>query len=273
MCLACSQFDNEANNTKLPPPSFNNSGPIISSHRGHYLYPENTYEAIEAAIMAGFKMVEFDIQMTKDSVLVIHHDYTVDRCSNGTGVISKNTYEDLSRFDYGSWKGEEFSGIRLATLESVIQLAKWKNVLLEIDMTAHNSSSLVIDKAYEMVERYNMVDKVLFIVIASNAKRVSTISKNKANVSVLVPVEPERDKKYALQELFSIVSNEHYSYCCIKKDLITHEIFNLCKEKGARVEVWGIKTENELDEYIEEMRCDNIMVEDFIPQLFNRNTN
>ena len=69
-------------------------------------------------------IVEFDVQMTKDSVLVIHHDKTIDRCSNGTGTISECYFDQLNQYDYGSWKDLSFSGTKLATLESGPSVSK-----------------------------------------------------------------------------------------------------------------------------------------------------
>ena len=73
----------------------------LGSHRGANGYPENSRESIEAAIKQGFKIIEIDVSMTKDSVLVVHHDETIDRMSNGIGKINDYTYEELLSFNFG----------------------------------------------------------------------------------------------------------------------------------------------------------------------------
>lgn len=65
---------------------------IIVGHRGVAgTYPENTRVSVQAAINLGLSWVEVDVQPTKDNVLVVCHDHTIDRCSNGKGRIDEYT--------------------------------------------------------------------------------------------------------------------------------------------------------------------------------------
>ena len=62
---------------------------IIAAHRGDWRnYPENSLPSIESVIRMGADIMELDLKMTKDSVLVLSHDVTVDRCTDGTGKVS-----------------------------------------------------------------------------------------------------------------------------------------------------------------------------------------
>lgn len=262
---ACSQDDNEIVSQNTLPRSFYNGEALIGSHRGHYIYPENTYEGIKAAIDAGFMIVEFDIQMTKDSVLVLHHDLTVDRCSNGTGIISELDYNELNKFDYGVWKDEHFSGIKMATLESILKLVKSSNVLAELDLLSHSydASTIVLDKTYELVKKYGLVDKCSFNVNISNVKRICELSNNKANVSIQFPGHDR------LWEVYNSFSEKHFTYLSIRKTLLTGEIINECKKNGIRIEVFGPNTQKELDSLLL-MGCDYVMVEEFVPNQFHK---
>lgn len=72
---------------------------IIISHRGDWRnFPENSIPAIESAIEMGADMVEIDIAMTKDSILVLSHDRTIDRCTMGKGRVIDYTFEELQAF-------------------------------------------------------------------------------------------------------------------------------------------------------------------------------
>ena len=78
----------------------------IFAHRGFSgKYPENTMLAFQKAYEVGCDGIELDVQMTKDGVLVIMHDETIDRTTNGTGTLRDYTYEELCQFDcYGMFK-------------------------------------------------------------------------------------------------------------------------------------------------------------------------
>lgn len=92
----------------------------VCAHRGaNSLAPENTVPAFEEAVRRGAEMVELDTKYTKDGKIVILHDGTIDRTSDGTGRPSDYTFEEIRRFDFGSWKDPKFAGTRIPTLDEV----------------------------------------------------------------------------------------------------------------------------------------------------------
>lgn len=106
----------------------------VCAHRGSMTsHPENTLPAFEAAIESGAHMIEFDVQLSKDGELVILHDATVDRTTDGTGKVSEMTFEELRQLDAGSWKGEEFQGQKIPTLQEVLSIMP-KNIWLNIHL-------------------------------------------------------------------------------------------------------------------------------------------
>ena len=95
----------------------------VVAHRGcRSLYPENTLEGFRKAISLGVDAVEFDVHPTRDGKLVITHDDTLERCSNGTGMVHDHTLAELKALDFGSWKGEQFRGTQIPTLEELLDL-------------------------------------------------------------------------------------------------------------------------------------------------------
>lgn len=103
--------------------------PSIIGHRGACGYaPENTIESVREAAAIGCKWVELDVKLTKDSVPVIFHDDTLDRCTNGHGKMADMLYKDLQSLEAGSWYAESFAGIKVPTLEEMI------DVILELDL-------------------------------------------------------------------------------------------------------------------------------------------
>lgn len=107
----------------------------ICAHRGaSETHPENTIAAFEEAIRLGAQMIEFDVRMTKDNELVVMHDETIDRTTNGTGYVHRLTLEEISAFDAGSWKSDFFTGEKVPTLKEVLEIMPdhiWLNVHLK----------------------------------------------------------------------------------------------------------------------------------------------
>lgn len=107
-------------------------GKGLCAHRGAMgTHPENTLVAFREAIKAGAHMIEFDVQLTKDNKLVVIHDGTVDRTTNGTGQVSELPFDEIRNLDAGSWKSPEFAGEKIPTLDetlSVMPYNIWLNV-------------------------------------------------------------------------------------------------------------------------------------------------
>ncbi len=104
----------------------------ICAHRGAMdTYPENTVPAFREAVRLGVQMIELDVRMTEDGYLVILHDETVDRTTDGQGPVAGKTLEEVRQLDAGSWKSPEFRGVRIPTLQeafAVIPRNIWINV-------------------------------------------------------------------------------------------------------------------------------------------------
>jgi len=106
----------------------------ICAHRGAMAtHPENTIAAFKEALRLGVHVIEFDVHWTKDQRFVVIHDHNLDRTTNGTGDVVDHTLVDLKRLDAGSWKGSQFAGERLPTLEETLEMMP-KNVWLFIDI-------------------------------------------------------------------------------------------------------------------------------------------
>ena len=104
----------------------------IIAHRGGLKYtPENTLAAFQNAVAQGVDWLEFDVQMTQDGVLVIIHDETVDRTSNGTGAVRDLTFAQIRALDAGN-------GEKIPTFKEAVELAKANRVkILPETKSAH----------------------------------------------------------------------------------------------------------------------------------------
>ncbi len=99
--------------------------PLSVAHRGHSIaYPENTLVAYRQAIELGVEMIECDVNVTRDGQLVMIHDATLDRTTNGSGRVSAAAWDEIQRLDAGSKFKPEFAGERVPSTEAALQLFK-----------------------------------------------------------------------------------------------------------------------------------------------------
>lgn len=115
------------------------NGPVlVGAHRSDHLhYPENSMAAYQSDIDRGVDMIEIDTQMTADGVLVLMHDNTVDRTTNGTGAISSMTLEQIKNLYLRQGEGgsnAEITTERVPTLEEALNLIKQNgNIMVNLD--------------------------------------------------------------------------------------------------------------------------------------------
>ena len=97
----------------------------IFAHRGSKgTHPENTLASFKEAVRVGSDGIELDVHLTKDGQLVVIHDETVDRTTNGTGEIRTLTLAEIKELDAGSWFHNKYAGEKIPTLEEVLLLLK-----------------------------------------------------------------------------------------------------------------------------------------------------
>src|ERR1019366_3692825 len=100
---------------------------IVIAHRGYHVeVPENTLAAYENAIKNGVDYVEIDLRTTKDSMLVIMHDATVDRMTNGKGKISDLTYGEVHKLKVIDKRKDSTKTYPVPTFEEVLHICRTK---------------------------------------------------------------------------------------------------------------------------------------------------
>lgn len=104
--------------------------PKIIGHRGACGYaPENTLESIQTAADMGVDWVELDVKLTADDVPIIFHDDSLERVTNGQGLVKDTPYSVIKELDAGSWFGDTFAGVKIPTLEEAVER------ILELDLS------------------------------------------------------------------------------------------------------------------------------------------
>ena len=129
---------------------------VVVSHRGDWRnYPENSIPAIESVIRMGVDMMELDLKMTKDSVLVLCHDWTLDRTTTGHGPVSDYTYEELLQFDLKRGHGIAIPGLKIPTLRQALEVCK-DRITVNVDQGYQ-----YYDQVLEIAEELGVTDQLL----------------------------------------------------------------------------------------------------------------
>lgn len=111
------------------------AGVLVYAHRGASGYaPENTMSAFRKAVELGCHGIECDVQMTKDGSLVICHDETLDRTTDGKGFLKDLNFDELRELDAGGWFDAEFKNEKIPRLRELLRLVKEKGLLLNIEI-------------------------------------------------------------------------------------------------------------------------------------------
>lgn len=105
---------------------------LVISHRGDWRnWPENSIPAIEAVIKMGVDIMELDLKLTKDSVLVLCHDRTIDRTTSGRGRVCDITYDSIARCVLKTGHGVR-SPYRMPTLREALEVCK-DRIVVNVD--------------------------------------------------------------------------------------------------------------------------------------------
>ena len=137
--------------------------PTIFAHRGASAYaPENTLAAFQLALEQRSPAIELDAKLTADGEVVVIHDQTVDRTTNGSGVVRKLPLAALRELDAGAKFDAKFKGEKIPTLAEVFE-AVGSKLFINIEITNYASpfDDLPV-KVAELVKRHSLQDRVLF---------------------------------------------------------------------------------------------------------------
>lgn len=125
-------------------PFFTSPRPLVFAHRGgSALAPENTIDAFANGLSHGADGIELDVHLSRDGIVVVHHDATVDRTTQGTGAVAALTAAELASLD-------------VPTLVDVLARFRDTRVIVELKVNTAELASAVVD----VVRRANAVDRV-----------------------------------------------------------------------------------------------------------------
>ena len=149
--------------------------PIIFAHRGDFAHaPENTLPSFEQALQKGADGVELDAKLTSDGHVIVIHDPTVDRTTNGKGRVASLSLEEARKLDAGSWFNEKYTGTKMPLLEEVFDLVG-KDKLINIELTNYSTSrdGLAL-KVCELIKKHNNHSQIIFSSFFSSNLKIAS---------------------------------------------------------------------------------------------------
>ncbi len=169
--------------------------PIVAAHRGaSRLAPENTIAAFERALALGASAIELDVQMTADGHIVVFHDWTLERTTDGTGLLRDQSLKTLSSLDAGSWFDDGFAGSRIPLFEDVLSILRGRaiinvelkpNALDDVGFEArvasavrlHHMESEVVFTSFDhtAIERIKRIAPEICAIVTSGARLVDEV--------------------------------------------------------------------------------------------------
>lgn len=196
---------------------------ICMAHRGWSgRAPENTRSAIRLALAEPrIHSIEFDVQLTKDGVPVVIHDFVLGRTANGSGPVGSYTYAELRKLDAGSWFGAEFKDERIPTLEEILQEARGRGRLnIELKTTGDLYPGLE-EKVVKLIHHYGMQHDVYVTSFDHDAiKRVHTLDSS-LKTGLILEGEPVRVREQLSKVGASLLS---MSYMHITREFLVEMI-------------------------------------------------
>ena len=200
------------------------------SHRGASAYePENTLRAIRRALEYAVDMVEVDVRETKDEEIVVIHDETLERTTNGRGHVHQTSFSELRKLDAG--KGE-----RIPTLQEVIDLVKGR-VGLVVELKDPGTT----DKVAEILGKNNFVDQTLVTSFIHSAVKTIKELNPQLKTGVIFRSAPIKPSQLALDANANALFPYH--------KYVTTRMIDDVHSNHLTINVWTVDTREEIEHY------------------------
>jgi glycerophosphoryl diester phosphodiesterase len=228
------------------------------AHRGAAGYaPENTIAAFDKAVEMKADYIEIDVQRSKDGELVIIHDTTINRTTDGSGNVKDLTFHQLRSFDAGSWMGEEFLGEKIPTFDEILDRYHGKVGIL-IELKAPELYPGIEEEVAEELKGRNL-DKPQnekIIIQSFNFESMKKINSLLPKVPVGVLTSSIADTTdEALKEFSTYADYFNPSYRIVTKDLV-----NRVHSLDMKISSWTVRSQEAAD-FLLEMDVDAIITD------------
>jgi glycerophosphoryl diester phosphodiesterase len=219
---------------------------VVTAHRGFSgQAPENTPAAFQAAIEIGADMVELDVHLTRNNEVVVIHDDTLERTTNGKGNVAEKTLAELKTLDAGSWFNSHFAGERIQTLAEVLDIAR-NRILVNIELKKGKNFPYTMeelaDRTLAVVEKAGMTGQVLFS--SFDPAAVNRIKKK----APLLPIALIVDKPWEKPE--DPGDGTRYPTLNCRTTVLNEGNIRRAHTAGIRVHVWTVNTREAMEKFL-----------------------
>ncbi len=242
-------------------PYFEGDYPLVLPHRGGMeVVPENTLEALEYSDRNKFTHFETDLRMSKDGIVFLHHDETLDRTTRAEGKVSEYLWRDLLKINAGEkfYERKNINGKRTTFISLEDALAKFSNIKLNLDL-----------------KQSGMEKKVLEIIMDSKASERTLVSSfsprrlrkfqeiNQYNIAISASIKENLQSMF--NSRFFHLWNLRVQALQIPTRwngirVLTNNLVEYAHSKNIKVHVWTINNLNILEDCLE-LGCDGIMTD------------
>lgn len=185
----------------------------LIAHRGAAaVAPENTLLALVKAKELGATWVQADVRLTLDGEAIIFHDATLDRCTNGRGLVRKTPYAVIAGLDAGSWFGAKYTGEKVPTLDQWLQVAAAQKVGIVLNLHANwFAARRLVDHVISSVSRHWRSHLPLPLIASESVSCLRRMAAQQLgwNLAYVMPEERRGWKKVVSQYPCSAVHLDH----------------------------------------------------------------
>lgn len=222
----------------------------VIAHRGFSgAAPENTLSAFRKAIEVGADMFELDVLLSSDGHVVVIHDDTLERTTNGEGRVVDHTLEELTSLDAGAWFSEEFAGERIPTLEQALRLARGRilvNVEIKTEAVTDDAKGGIVEKTLTLVDALDMKGQVVISSFDPRALAHARELDPEARTASLYNRRHHEGK--TPREILDEVGSRGLS---MSQRQVSEQIVEACHGLGRPVAVYTVNEENDLIRILE----------------------
>ena len=166
---------------------------VVACHRGDWRnYPENSIPAIESIIRMGADIMELDLKLTKDSVLVLSHDKTLDRCTTGKGLVSDYTLDEIKQLRLKRAHGVATDSLRMPTLREALECCK-DRICVNVDQGYE-----YYDMVLAITEELGVTDQILIKGKKPVAEVAAKMAEHEHNMMYMPIIDIQKEKGQAL---------------------------------------------------------------------------
>lgn len=222
---------------------FNFTGVDIISHRGDSKnFTENTLQAIISAKEMGADSCEIDVQLTKDSRVVVFHDKSLKRLTGISEYVNNLDYEELIAL-----AGQQ---VKIPLFEDILDYAK-DNIKLVVELKPDSRKTDLVEKVVGYVKNRNMISKVMIQ------------SLDYKSLEMIETIEPRIATGFIAYMLYGDYKKLVVDFLNVEKSYLSEKMIKDIHNAGKKVWVWTVNSEDEMEKFVD-MKVDGILTDDIL---------